>query len=110
MSRMAILKAGSGKWDEAVAFSRKAVRLRAMSPTALEVHVRALAHTGHCSEAAFYMTALSRPAPGTGQRGADIPAPWRRLHERCTQIAAERAQRRAEPTIDGGDGGGGPTP
>jgi hypothetical protein len=101
LARMALLKASVGKWNEAVAFSRKAVRLRAMSPQVLNLHINALEHTGQCKEAAFFMAALSAPPVASGTGVSAIPAAWRELHERCVQIAAERAKQRAESPADG---------
>ncbi len=94
--RMAFVKASSKKWDEAVEFSRKAVRLRALNPQALRTHVVALANTGQCREAAFYVAGLRRPAPRTDPKESAIPAGWLDLQDRCLRIAAERAKRTDE--------------
>jgi hypothetical protein len=104
LARMADLKASNQEWDQAAAFSRKAVRLRAMSPRALDTHVMALAHTGQCREAAFYMAALSSPLAGGGHRGPTISAGLLDLLDRCMRIAAERAMRHDQPAASGATG------
>jgi hypothetical protein len=99
--RMAFIKASNKKWDEAVEFSRKAIRLRALNPQALRTHVAALAMTGQCREAAFYVAGLRRPSPRADPNESAVPAGWLELQDRCLRVAAARAK----PTDEAGAAG-----
>jgi hypothetical protein len=100
LTRLAVLKASKDRWDEAAAFSRKAIRLGATSAEALRIHTLSMAHTGHCREATFYVAGLPGPLVGGGARGPAITAGWLDLYDRCVRIAAERVQRRAREDAD----------
>jgi len=94
---MAFLKASTERWDEAVAFSRKAIRLRTISPRALTIHVLALAHTGQCREASFFAAGLRGPLVADSAPVRAVNAKWPELRASCVRIAADRAKQRDDP-------------
>jgi tetratricopeptide (TPR) repeat protein len=82
LTRMAILKAGAGSWDEALSFSAKALRARAVPTDVWLIHLAALAHTGHCPEAALWAAAITRRLP-SAQAGV-VAQEWKGLGIVCT--------------------------
>lgn len=52
LTRIAALKASSGNWDEALAFSTKALRTGAVRPDLWMIRLAALPNTARCAEAA----------------------------------------------------------
>lgn len=58
LERMAAFRASERRWGDAMAFSRKAIKSNSRTPELLLLHVRALAETGQCAEAARWLNAM----------------------------------------------------
>jgi hypothetical protein len=81
LARMATLKAWLGSWDDALSFSTKALPAGAVHPELWMVHLVALAHTGHCPEAALWAAAFTGYlAPA---RARVVSQAWKRLSRVC---------------------------
>ncbi len=104
LARLAVVKASARAWDQAVALSRRALRLRAMSPQLLAIHVASLVETGQCREADFYVAALRAPAMASAPVSAAIAGRLPALRARCQEVAVARAS--SDPDDDDGDADG----
>jgi tetratricopeptide (TPR) repeat protein len=82
LTRMATLKAGVGNWEEALSLSAEALRARAVTTGVWMIHLAALAHTGHCPEAALWAAAMTRYlAPA--HAGVVVAQAWEGLKVVC---------------------------
>ena len=79
--RAAISKARQERWDEAVVFSTRALRGRAVRTDLWEVHLTALAKTGFCAEAEQWATTLVGALPP--RTSQPIAALWATLKPGC---------------------------
>lgn len=81
LTRLAALKASSGKWDDALSFSAKAMRAGAVRPDVWMIHLAALANSAHCAEAALWAAAVTGYLPP--DRARAVVKAWEGLRPVC---------------------------
>jgi hypothetical protein len=90
LSGLAQLDAASGRWQESLSFSTKAMHLGERRWSLLELHVEALAHVGRCDDAAYFVEALKALSPPAV--GEEAGRRWLALRPGCADAAVRAAR------------------
>jgi Tfp pilus assembly protein PilF len=90
LSELARLAAAAGRWQEALAFSTRAMHVGERHWALLSVHMHALAHVGNCHDAAFFVETLQTLAPE--KAAAEARRYWYTLRPTCLETALRASQ------------------